>query len=109
MTLKSTIEMWRHIAKRYGSHKCAAPNHKHGNIEGMRTTIDIPDATYRQLKSKAALEGTSVKSLILRGVNFELGGAAIKSARHVTLPLIRSKKPGSLRLTNAKINEILFP
>jgi len=34
----------------------------------MRTSVDIPDALYRELKSKAAREKRSVKELILRGV-----------------------------------------
>lgn len=38
----------------------------------VRTTVDIPDPTYRQLKSKAALQGCSVKRLILRAVEAEL-------------------------------------
>ena len=38
----------------------------------MRTTVDIPDGTYRNLKTKAAHQGCSVKELILRGVEKEL-------------------------------------
>ena len=34
----------------------------------MRTTVDIPDGMYRQLKSRAAREGSSTRTLILRGV-----------------------------------------
>jgi plasmid stability protein len=34
----------------------------------MRTTVDIPDGMYRQLKSRAAREGSSTRALILRGV-----------------------------------------
>lgn len=77
---------------------------------GMRTTVDIPDRLYRRLKSKAAEEGRSVKELILRGVQSELKGAAPRPAHFVLSPLIRSKRPGSLVLDNAKIFEIIpFP
>jgi hypothetical protein len=76
----------------------------------MRTTVDIPDPIYRQLKSRAALEGRSVKELILHGVEAELnGGSQRASGDRVKLPLIKSRKPGSLKLTSAQINEILFP
>ena len=34
----------------------------------MRTTVDIPDGMYRQLKSRAAREGSSTRALILRDV-----------------------------------------
>jgi len=76
----------------------------------MRTTVDIPDPIYRRLKSAAALRGCSVKELILRAVMMELA-AAKKPRRRKTirLPIIPSKRPGWLHLTNQKINEILFP
>ena len=75
----------------------------------MRTTVDIPDPMYRQLKSKAALRGCSVKQLILRGVEIELQGSSAKARNQVRFPVIRSKRPGWLKLTNEQINEILLP
>jgi len=77
----------------------------------MRTTVDIPDGLYRQLKVRAAREGCSVKALVLRGVAAELreDKAPRKRGRRVKLPLIRSKEPGTLIIDNAKIAELLFP
>lgn len=76
----------------------------------MRTTVDIPDPLYRSLKSKAAGEGRSVKELILRGVEVELQLKPRRRRRAVTLPLVRSKQPGTVVLDNAKIFEIIpFP
>ena len=76
----------------------------------MRTTVDIPDALYRQLKGKAANEGRTVKELILRGVEVELKGSQKRRPKFVSSPLIRSKHPGSLVLDNAKIFDIIgFP
>lgn len=76
----------------------------------MRTTVDIPDPVYRRLKSRAAREGSSAKELILRGVEQVLRGRKRRSRRRVKLPIVRSKRPGSLRLDNAKIYEtISFP
>ena len=76
----------------------------------MRTTVDIPDPLYRRLKTRAARERRSVKELILRGVEGELQFRRKKSKRKLSLPLIRSKRPGSLNLDNAKIFEIIpFP
>ena len=75
----------------------------------MRTTVDIPDPLYRELKGKAASEGRSVKELILRGVEQELRGRRGRPQK-VSLPIVRSKRPGSLKLDNAKIFEIIpFP
>jgi hypothetical protein len=76
----------------------------------MRTTVDIPDMLYRQLKTRAATEGRSVKELILRGVQGELREGEVKQRRRVKLPIVRSKKPGSVILNNARIYEIIpFP
>jgi len=76
----------------------------------VRTTVDIPDPLYRRLKTRAARERRSVKELILRGVEGELHFRRKKSKCKLSLPLIRSKRPGSLNLDNAKIFEIIpFP
>jgi len=76
----------------------------------MRTTVDIPDSLYRELKSKAAREKRSVKELILRGVEVELRARRKKGARRVTLPLVASKAPGTLDIDNAQIYEFIpFP
>ena len=71
----------------------------------MRTTVDSPDSLYRKLKSRAARERRSVKDPILRGVEDELEARRKKAKRRISLPLIRSKRPGTVRLDNAKIFE----
>jgi plasmid stability protein len=76
----------------------------------MRTTIDIPDAMYRRLKTRAAGEGRSAKALILRGVEqvLKVDSAAVR--RRVSLPLVPSKRPGAIRIDNARIYDIIsFP
>jgi hypothetical protein len=75
----------------------------------MRTTVDIPDALYRQLKARAAREGCSVKALVLRGVKGELHGRPKKRGRRVTGPIVDSKEPGTLNIDNAKIAELILP
>jgi hypothetical protein len=76
----------------------------------MRTTVDIPDPLYRQLKARAATEGRSVKELILRGVHVELHRTPPKPRARIKLPIVPSKKPGILRIDNAGIYEIVpFP
>jgi len=76
----------------------------------VRTTVDIPDPVYRRLKTRAASEGSSAKELILRGVKRILKERRRKSRGRVTLPLVRSKQPGTLKLDNDLIFEIIsFP
>ena len=73
----------------------------------MRTTVDIPDAVYRQLKARAALEKRSVRRLVLQAVERELQPAKVKG-RRVRVPLVRTgRRPGSLRLDNEKIYELI--
>ena len=76
----------------------------------MRTTVDIPDAVYRRLKARAAREGSSAKALILRGVAGVLKEKSRPSQRRVRGPIVPSKRPGALRLDNARIYEVIsFP
>jgi hypothetical protein len=76
----------------------------------VRTTVDIPDQIYRRLKSKAASEGRSAKELILRGVEQVLTPERRARSRRVTLPIVRSKQPGTVALDNARIYEVIsFP
>ena len=75
----------------------------------MRTTVDIPDSTYRELKAKAARRGCSVKELILESVRNELRPRSRRKGR-IKLPILESRQPGTLRLTNEMIYEIIpFP
>ena len=75
----------------------------------VRTTVDIPDGMYRQLKSRAAREGSSTRALILRGVKNVLKGERRKAGALVSLPIVRSKRPGSVVLDDATIYDIAFP
>jgi hypothetical protein len=73
----------------------------------MRTTIDIPDETYRELKIKAAHELTPVRQIVLRGIQRELAPVAAPVAGRFRLPIIRSARPGTLHLTSEQIDDIL--
>ncbi len=72
----------------------------------MRTTIELPDSVYRKLKARAALEGSSVKRVLLRLVQRELAGRAPK--RKTAFPLIHGKETRQLSLTNEQIDKILL-
>jgi len=81
----------------------------------MRTTVDIPDPLYRELKTTAAAEGGSVKRLLLRGAEMVLREAAKKEPVKRKLPRLSEPplskgKPGSLHLTNEMIYDLIdFP
>jgi hypothetical protein len=78
----------------------------------MRTTIDIPDETYRSLKMKAVREGKTVREIVLEGVAIQLQSPseAPNQKRGPRFPVIRSKHPGSLKLGEEGVYEYIpFP
>ena len=76
----------------------------------MRTTVDIPDSKYRLLKSRAAAEGTSVKAIVLRGVEIVLAEQEPKRHKKRKLPVIKSKGTRIIDLTNEQIYDLIeFP
>jgi hypothetical protein len=74
----------------------------------MRTSIDIPDPAYRELKIRAAREGKTVRQLVLLGIERVLSGNQEKPIRKFELPTIPSLRPGTLELTNEQIDDLLF-
>jgi hypothetical protein len=77
----------------------------------MRTTVDIPNEIYRELKERAARQGTSVKQIILRSVVRDQAETVSAAPRkQLTFPLIKSKRPGSLKLGKEGVYEYIpFP
>ena len=76
----------------------------------MRTTIEVPDPVFREMKSLAARQGTSMKEFALRAIENSVAKArqSRKKRFSVKLPLVPSKHPGSLRsMTNAEIEDLL--
>ena len=71
----------------------------------MRTTVDIPDETYRELKIMAAKRGTTVRQIVLDGVDL-VRQQKPKPAKRFVVPVIRSSRPGTLNLTNEQIDEL---
>jgi plasmid stability protein len=76
----------------------------------MRTTIDIPDETYRRLKVKAALQGESVREIALRALRREIDAAFEGPVPRLTKPILESHEPGSIRIDNEQIYDLIgFP
>ena len=77
----------------------------------MRTTVDIPDETYKLLKSRAATEGGTVKQLLLRGAEAVLQQQLPKKeVPRLSEPPFNKGEPGSLHLTNEMIYDLIdFP
>jgi hypothetical protein len=83
----------------------------------MRTTIDIPDETYRELRILAVERGETLRKLVLEGVEMvkranKPGNSTMteKQVIRPRFPVIRSKNPGSLKLGEEGVYEYIpFP
>jgi hypothetical protein len=78
----------------------------------MRTSVDIPDAIYRAMKVYAAVEGTTIREIIVDSVTARLriGKAPAGENEKRKFPLIRSRSPGSLKLGEEGVYEYIpFP
>lgn len=65
----------------------------------MKTTLEVPDDLFREAKVKAAAEGLRLKDVVAEGLRLVLRGKArAGTRRRVVLPLIKTGKPGSLRI-----------
>lgn len=76
----------------------------------MRTTIELPDPVFREMKSLAARQGASLKEFALRAIQNELSRRRRSARRRfaVKLPLVPSRRPGVLRsMTHAEIEDLL--
>lgn len=85
--------------------------HQYAKLSFMRTTLDLPDALLRQLKAKAALEGTTLKAIMRGLVERGLRGPfeqAATSPLPAALPSIRLGRPlNLLRPSNAALFTLL--
>jgi hypothetical protein len=76
--------------------------------DSVRTTVDIPVLLYRKLKKHAATEGTSIRRLLISGVENVLH-AQKAPRRRARLPVIVSKGC-KVNLTNEQIyRHVEFP
>jgi plasmid stability protein len=76
----------------------------------MRTTLDLPDNLLRRLKSRAALEGSSLKDLVRQLVERGLEAQSMPARGHQRseLPTIPSRAPLAIRNpSNARLFELL--
>jgi len=75
----------------------------------MRTTIDIPDETYRTVRMLAAERGSTMRELVLEGLEM-VKQSSLKPRKRFEVPVIRSSRPGSLVIDNETIYDFIdFP
>jgi plasmid stability protein len=76
----------------------------------MRSTFDLPDELMRQLKARAALEGRSLRDLLLELIERGMNAPAVATQpRPAGLPTVRIGRPLSLpaaALNHANLSEL---
>jgi hypothetical protein len=74
----------------------------------MRTTVEIPDDLFHQIKLRVTEERVTLREFLVRAAERELVRRGNGEARRkISFPLVPSRHPGSLRsLTNAEIDEL---
>jgi hypothetical protein len=74
----------------------------------MRTTIDLPDPLFRRTKIEAAMRGSSMKEVIIRALEREVGGSgAPAQRRRAELPLIHLRRGRKLDLSGFDFDDLL--
>ena len=74
----------------------------------MRTTIDIPDALFRQTKSIAAARGLTLKQFIINAVEREVVTEPVpRKKKRSPFPLIHLKHIKVLDLSNFDFDDLL--
>jgi hypothetical protein len=71
---------------------------EYGKMADMKTTLDIPDDLFREIKAKAALEGLKLKDLVAEALRAVLSGkqSATRKPRRIKFPVLASR--GKARL-----------
>src|SRR5712692_7863551 len=79
----------------------------------MQTTVNLPDSLYQKSEALAASRGATVEQFIVEAVKKEVqgnlgpGSSGSCGDREVELPVIRSRRPGTLDLSNFDFDDLL--
>lgn len=75
----------------------------------MRTTIELPESVYRQSEKIARQKGASVEQLFVQTLErvLEEEPSKLPGAKSITFPLLSSKCPGTLDLTDFNFDDLL--
>jgi hypothetical protein len=108
------IEGWPiHEAYR---HHANASSRLYGRIEKaavMQTIVNVPDSLYQKSEALAASRGTTVEQFIVEALTKEVqgdlgsGASGTYGDHEVQLPVIRSRRPGTLDLSRFDFDDLL--
>jgi hypothetical protein len=76
----------------------------------MRTTLELPDSLFKHLKTRAAMEGSTLRDLVVQLVERGLQAPVASESAPAALPSIRLGAPMALRaneFSNANLSAML--
>jgi hypothetical protein len=79
----------------------------------MQTTVDLPDSLYQKSECLAASRGATVEQFIIEAVAKEVqdsvgsGTRGPNGDREIELPVVPSKRPGTLDLSHFDFDDLL--
>jgi hypothetical protein len=75
----------------------------------MQTTVNLPDFVYEQTQALAASRGSTVEQFIVDAVRHAVEEQVSfpTTEREIELPVIRSKRPGTLDLSRFDFDDLL--
>jgi hypothetical protein len=76
----------------------------------MRTTLELPDSLFKHLKTRAAMEGSTLRDLVVQLVERGLQAPVTSETAPATLPSIRLGAPMALKpneFSNANLSALL--
>jgi len=81
--------------------------------DDMQATVNLPDPLYEKSEALAASRGATMEQFIVEAVRNEVQGNLASAAcdsygdRVVDLPVIRSRRPGTLDLSQFDFDDLL--
>jgi hypothetical protein len=82
-------------------------------VDFMQTIVNLPDSLYQESEALAASRGATVEQFIVEAVKKEVQGnlgagtSGSYGDREVDLPVIRSRRPGTLDLSQFDFDDLL--
>jgi hypothetical protein len=76
----------------------------------MRTTLELPDSLFKHLKTRAAMEGSTLRDLVVQLVERGLQTPVVAETAPAALPSIRLGAPMALQaheFSNANLSALL--
>jgi hypothetical protein len=76
----------------------------------MRTTLELPDSLFKHLKTRAAIEGSTLRDLVVQLVERGLQTPVATESKPAALPSIRLGSPMALQaheFSNANLSALL--